>query len=199
MKKNLFLSVLILMNVSLLANDNSEGVYFGLGYGSVKYSDSNYVNEIITPAELSTSDSGVKVYGGYQFNNVVALELGYADLGTFNAGGYSQTSTSVSAGVNLGYSFLESQLRPYVLLSLAMLNTQFENNPYNDLNGDNTIIQYGVGIQYEPNFLDGFGVRLAYELNPYSLSALGHSGSTTIQKDYSQSLNQLYVAFQYKF
>jgi len=186
-----------LLSISAMAGDNSSGVYLGLGYGSTKYNDSNYVNEMVTAEKLNDSDSGLKLYGGYQFNNVVGIELGYADLGKFSAGDYSQETTSINLGANVGYSFLDGQLRPYAILGLAMMDLKYSNSPahISDLSGSHGSLHYGLGIQYEPDFLHGVGIRLAYEADRYGIEVSGFGTS----KSYNQVLSQLYGAVQFKF
>ena len=54
--------------------------YVGLGYGLTSY-DTGISNTTGT-ASLDEDDSGFKLFGGYNANKNVAIELAYADLGT---------------------------------------------------------------------------------------------------------------------
>ncbi|MCW1890338.1 porin family protein [Vibrio chagasii] len=61
---------------------------------------------------------GYDLYGGYQFNRIVGIELGYTDYADYESYGtkvFSPTSLSVTA--NLGYTF-DSSIRPFVLAGL---------------------------------------------------------------------------------
>ncbi|MDQ7006887.1 MAG: porin family protein [Acidobacteriota bacterium] len=72
-KVSLFLVVLILVGTPVLA---VEGPYAGLGLGSTKVDD--------TDVDLVFSDSamGWKVFGGYAFTDMFAMEFSYFESGT---------------------------------------------------------------------------------------------------------------------
>ena len=54
-------------------------------------------------------------------------------------------------------------------------------------------------IQYEPDFLIGFGIRLAYEADMYAVNVSGYNGTEYIDENYVQSLGLTYLGIQYKF
>ena len=182
--------------------DNRSGLYLGAGIGNASYSDSDLALTI-AGTDVDDKASGVKAYLGYQFNNVIALELGYTDYGKYEAvnplSDYAYSATSYSLAVNLGYSFWNSQMRPFVNIGLAYLSTKHDGTLkplYKDLTNDaNVGFHYGVGFQYEPDFLYGIGVRIAYEADVYATQVVGG----TTDKTYSQTNNMLYAAVQYKF
>ncbi len=182
---------------------NRSGLYIGAGMGNAGYSDSD-LSLLIGGSEIDDKASGVKAYLGYQFNNVIGLELGYADYGKYEAtnpaSDYSYTATSYSLAANLGYSFWNSQMRPFVNLGLAYLSTKHEGMlpVFVDLTNDVGIgFHYGLGFQYEPDILHGVGFRVAYEADMYA-TALS-TGSSVTDKTYTQVNNLLYAAIQYKF
>jgi len=182
--------------------DNRSGLYIGAGMGNAGYSDSD-LSETISGSKVDDAASGVKAYLGYQFNNVIGLELGYADYGTYEAtnplSDYSYSAKSYSLAANLGYSFWNSQMRPFINIGLAYLSTKHDGTllpQYKDLTNDVNIgLHYGVGFQYEPDFLYGAGFRIAYEADMYATAVTGGLDDKT----YTQTNNLLYVAVQYKF
>lgn len=181
---------------------NRSGLYLGAGVGNAGYSDSD-LSVTISGSEIDDAASGVKAYIGYQFNNVIGLEFGYADYGKYEAtsaaSNYAYSVTSYSLAANLGYSFWNSQMRPFVNIGLAYLSTKHEGNllpQYVDLTNDvNLGLHYGLGFQYEPDVLHGVGFRIAYEADMYATAVAGGLEDKT----YTQTNNLLYVAVQYKF
>jgi len=210
--KKILLSIITIgvLSTSLFSGQNSDGAYIGLGYGVTGYSDDDYLNKELNLDNLDKSDSGFKVYGGYQFNNIVAVEGSYTDYGEFSADqSFKNKSKSFSVAANLGYSFLDGQLRPFGIIGLGYANTSFNNYPtstYDNSTGTYTIItppdkghgtiHYGLGIQYEPDILQGAGIRLAYESDIYSMT-FERTGSE--DKTYTESLGIAYLGIQYKF
>lgn len=196
MKKSLIaVGAAVLLSTAVLADPNSSGAYVGTGFGTTGYADDNYVRDIGRTA-LDKSNSGYKFYGGYQFNNIVGVEVGYTDYGKFSAvQDYSQEADSLSVGANVGYSFLDGQLRPFGIFGLGFVSLDIQNSPVS-LPEDNTFTyHYGVGVQYEPDVLMGLGLRLAYEADLYSVDYIRSIGTTT----YLQALDIVYLAVQYKF
>ena len=210
--KKILISVLAAsaLSTALFAGPNSSGAYVGLGYGTTAYNDSDYLNEALKLDNLDNGDSGYKVYGGYQFNNVVGIEAAYTDYGKFTANNdFAMASTAFSVAANLGYSFLDGQLRPFGTVGLSYISSDYSNYPtstYNSSTHTYTIItppannhgafHYGLGIQYEPDALIGFGFRLAYEADVYAISV---QKTDSDDKTYSQGLGIVYLGVQYKF
>ena len=181
---------------------NRSGLYIGAGMGNAGYSDSD-LSLTISGSNVDDTASGVKAYLGYQFNNVIGLELGYADYGKYEAtnplSDYAYSATSYSLSANLGYSFWNSQMRPFVNIGIAYLSTKHDGTllpQYVDLTNDTNIgLHYGVGFQYEPDILHGVGFRIAYEADMYATAVAGGINDKT----YTQVNNLLYAAIQYKF
>lgn len=190
----------LLLSTGAMAGENRSGFYLGAGMGSVAYSDSD-LSVDMGVGKLKNDDNGLKLYGGYQFNNVIGIELGYADYGKnvqeVNTQDYSYAVKSYSVAANVGYSFLDSQLRPFVNVGLGFISGTHENLPvgYININDNALSFHHGLGIQYEPNVLKGVGFRLAYEADMYFTSVT--AGSTS--KTYTQLNSMVYGAVQYKF
>ena len=191
MKRILLASLLAFgFTASAIASEDGSGAYAGLAYGNTAFSDDG--------ALLSTlkddSDKGFKVYGGYQFNKIVGVEATYTDYGKFTYNdGKTLEATAMSVGANLGYNFLNGQLRPYALVGLSYLSLDQNNGALYD--DDKTIsYTYGVGIEYSPTVLNGVGFRAAWNTDIYVVDSSG----TGDEYD-AQGFGILSVAVQYKF
>ncbi len=196
MKKSILaMGAAALLSTAVIAGPNSSGAYVGAGFGATGYADDNYVQDVGRTG-LDKSDTGYKIYGGYQFNNIVGVEVGYTDYGKFSAAqDYIQEANAMSVGANVGYSFLDGQLRPFGIIGLGYVNLDTQNSPVTIVDDTVATFHYGVGIQYEPDALIGFGLRLAYEEDFYSIEHVKVIGTIT----YLQALGVVYLGVQYKF
>lgn len=119
------------------------GGYVGLTLGSA--------NKNVPGA--SETNSAVGVFGGYSFNQNVAVELGYIDLGTAAAGAIKFTSWDVSA---VGTFPINEQFSIYGKLGIA--DTKEEGG---GLSGTRSTATYGLGGQFNVN--PNVGIRLGWE------------------------------------
>jgi hypothetical protein len=202
--KTALVSACLLGTVSGAADLDNVGPYVGIGLGSTAFNDNGMVDDINRELgsytlELDDSSSGFKLYGGYKFNKIAAVEAAFTHYGDFHlkeyvfgtSGTFSPSSLSLSA--NLGYDFADGQFRPFALIGLSHV----------DLDGwveDDTQagIHIGFGVQYDPVQLNGFGFRLAYEADAVSVNT-GISGATYIEENYGQSVGMLYISAHYRF
>lgn len=81
------------------------GFYVGGSLGQSSF-DKEIVRELITLGTVDTSDTGFKVFGGYQFNRNVGLEVAYVDLGKASYSGFAGPDPVIGGkvevtGVNL--------------------------------------------------------------------------------------------------
>ncbi len=199
-KKLLWLMALAtLMTPIADADEDGSGAYIGLGFGVTAYVDSNFVKEEQNAEdELGSSDNGFKIYGGYQFTKIIGLEVSYTDYGEFTAGDYTHASQSANISANLGYSFLDGQLRPFSLLGFSYLKNSFphrDNTP--SIDEDDFAFHLGLGLDYTPHGLGGVGFRLAYEGNSFSYDV--DSNASTKGDTYRQAFGILYLGVHYKF
>jgi len=201
MNKKLWIVALTasLFTCNAMAEGNS-GVYFGAGYGSTAFADDDLgKNSNVNQGELKEdTDNGVVVYGGYKFNNIIAVEASYRNYGKFtykNGGSLEASSFAVSA--NVGYAFLENQLRPFAVAGIGIVSVDYAlGNSVIQLDDTAGAFHYGFGLEYEPNALNGLGFRIAYEGDIYAIEL---QGVGVDDKTYSQSLGQLYLGVQYRF
>lgn len=187
MKKILLASLLAFgLTASAIASEDGSGAYIGLGYGTTTFDKGD------APRLNDDSDSGYKVYGGYLFNKVVGVEAAYTDYGDYTyITNTTLSPTAISIAANLGYTFLNGQLRPYALAGLSYLDLNQNRTAYYD--DDNTVaFAYGAGIEYSPTILKGLGFRASWNADIYVVDPI-------ITDDYTQTLGMLNVSVQYKF
>jgi OOP family OmpA-OmpF porin len=90
---------------SAQAQQSVAGFYVGGSVGQSSF-DKDIVRELITSGRVDTSDTGFKVFGGYQFNRNFGLELAYVDLGKASYSGFAGPDPVIGGkvevtGVNL--------------------------------------------------------------------------------------------------
>jgi len=164
MKKILLASLLAFgFTTAAVASEDGKGTYVGLAYGNTAYASSsdnfNLDND---------TDSGYKLYGGYQFNKIVAVEASYTDYGKFAyTSTHSIETTALGVVANLGYNFLDGQLRPFALVGLSYLD--FTQNGGDFFDDDNTLaVTYGLGVEYSPTVLNGVGFRALWNVDAFT-------------------------------
>ena len=102
--------------------------YVGLGYGLTSYDTS--ISNTTGTASLDEDDSGFKLFGGYNFNKNVAIELAYADLGKATLSG-NPGDTFVLDGILFAFINSGSLDIEGSLLSLAGVFTHHFNDAFN--------------------------------------------------------------------
>lgn len=211
----------LLLTTSLMAEEvksastKSDGFYLGAG-GGVTFNLSmlsvgDYQDDTSTyrTSSLSDSDAGYIVYGGYQFNKIIAVEAAYTDYGSFSDSAVSKIGgeevtfksdpNSVAVYANAGYTF-ENGLRPFGQIGLGYLTVNGSNSTKNIGIDDSVSMRFGLGLEYAPVNFSGFGLRVAYidELTmdgSYESDDNGKDTSTLMMNVYGM----LYVGAQYKF
>ena len=188
MKKILLAGLLLLsFAVSATAREGVKGGYVGLAYGSTTYSVEDNLNL------EKDENSGYKLYLGYQFNRIIGIEGSYANYGKFvYANAQNIKTTGVGIAANIGYNFLEDQLRPFALLGLDFLRfnqggtSWFKDNSV-------TAFKYGLGLEYSPKTFAGVGFRVLWETSVFNVKHIGKDDN----EPYGFSMFSISV--QYKF
>ncbi len=90
---------------SAQVQQSQAGFYVGGSVGQSSF-DKEIVRELLTSGRVDTSDTGFKVFGGYQFNMNFGLELAYVDLGKASYSGFAGSAPVTGGkvevtGVNL--------------------------------------------------------------------------------------------------
>lgn len=180
------------------------GPYAGVGLGATYFEDNGMIEDTnleagFTLLQFDNSASGVKLYGGYKFNAVAAVEASYTHYGEFalreTVFGTTKTiaPTSFCIAANLGYDFLEGEIRPFGILGLSFMDLD------KWVDDDTGVgVRVGLGIQYDPASLHGVGFRLAYEGDAFGVET-GLPAGRHLKGEYSQALGMLYFSAQYRF
>ena len=207
MNKILFTLIICMVSIKpILASEDGSGTYFGLGGGYSTYNADFFVNQYFIEEDVGVSATrgfrdnatGLKIYGGYQFNKIVAVEAAYTEYGKFTAANYAQDPSSFSVYANLGYNFLNGQLRPFGLIGLGYLKS-FQSRDL--LEQDFATLHGGVGIEYSPTALNGIGFRASVDWDVRSSyeDAVDDSSNEVVSAFFYQSYTLWSVAVQYKF
>ena len=147
------------------------GVYIGGAFGQAEHNDACEGANI----SCDEKDTAWKIFGGYQFNRYVAVELGYADLGQSKASG-TVGSVTVNATFNVtawelvGVGSFPVMDRLSVLGKAGFYRGEVESRgtgtigaitvPVN-LDESNTDITFGIGVRYD--FSRNAGVRAEWQ------------------------------------
>ena len=196
MKKTItILSMAAILATSAMAAEGKG--YVGLGFGGSGYVDSDLIKDASKDtAKLDTSDVGFLAYGGYQFNNIVGIEGAYNNYGSFSVSDDKIKVSSVSVAANLGYDFLDDQLRPFGLVGLSYMMSDYPDEGKN-FDASPVGLHLGLGLDYTPTILKGVGFRVAYTLDGYNLTA--DISKDKLDKSYTQTAGLLYLGVNYNF
>ena len=228
----LSLSASVLLSDESAKQTTGKGFYMGAGLGASVYNvaltDSTYLIQDENNVgynvegnnleELDDIDLGYVLYAGYLINKIIGVEGSFTNYGAFsgtiketnklgNTKEYKFTKKPKSMAVyaNAGYTFLNGQLRPFGNLGLGYMKT-YQSKTYSNLQfqEDFMTLHYGVGVDYYPTALKGFGVRASYvgdSYADYEVDAVEGPNSTTKIDSTTlwQSYSLFFVSAQYKF
>lgn len=173
------LSLTIVLGASSVQAGDSN-FYVGLGYGATD-ANSNIANTTGS-IKLDESDSGFKIFAGYQFNKNIAVEGFYTDLGSFSLSGDSgetytldgrslaflsdgtSTLDSTTFGVAGVFSFpINDTVSPYAKLGFHRWDMKGNQHLLASslTNDDGTDPMYGLGINV--SFNNDLQLRIEYE------------------------------------
>lgn len=197
----LFKLVLIIgsLTVALNAVEKDESrIYMGLGVGGSAYVDSGFAKEQIAGVDKEVTQDGIgsKIYGGYEINRIIAIEAAYVYYGSFKVTDhYKYSAQGLSLSGNVGYTFFRGQLRPYLLIGLGYIFSNFPHDSV-DVEDYSPSLHTGLGMTYVPKSLGGVGFRVAYESNSFIYTI---DEDTVDEKQYAQGFGILYLGVEYKF
>lgn len=183
--RSIFSTVVILSAMASLnvqAESSESPFYFGASVGSANHSTN--ITNLTGTATNDETDSGFKVFAGYQLTNNVSFQLQYSDLGeevlagelndTFTVNGQLRTiiasdflakSAMSSLGVSGLYHFnREGVFQPFVKLGFQQWDISAnETSTAGNVSAkdDGFDIFYGVGLDVKVK--DNISVRAEYE------------------------------------
>ena len=190
--------LIVLMFLVGSAQAKDEGAfYLGGGYGFT-YSSVSVLNEYYLPNDkvdargryksIAMQDSSYNFYAGYQFNNIVEVELSYKDYGTLEKEYFTENPYSIDFSANLGYNFLNNQFRPFVIVGAGYM---YSNS--NVLEDNFTVFNLGFGGEYYPTSFKGVGFRLLAQSDSYIGSGVAYDPSTN--RSVSSTLFRYYYMY----
>ena len=190
---------LMLLNSLSLADDKGTGLYGGIGFGNTAFEDDHYIEKEQPQVRgtLSETALGVKLYFGYLINKIVGVELDFTDYGDFHTKDYTYKTKAASGNMNVGYSFLQGTLRPFVLLGIGYVVNDFPHFNNTPVDDNKVATHMGLGLDYTPAFAKGFGLRGAFESDTFAYRVPQDSDNST--KDYEMGLGMLYLGVHYKY
>ncbi|NVN80115.1 MULTISPECIES: porin family protein [unclassified Vibrio] len=189
-KSALALGLISAVSLPALAAGTDGGAYIGGGLSVYQDSDTDGA------PSLDSSGMGYNLYGGYQFNRIVGVELGYTDYANYKNSTDKLSPTSISVSANLGYTF-DNTIRPFVLAGLSSVDLNANSGAgYDDDSG--TGFHFGVGVEYTP--VEHLTLRLisqadAVSVNDYSIGSNGSFKSG----DHTLAFNSISFGGSYNF
>ena len=134
MKK--IITVLFLSTFLIPTLANAQG-YIGASIGQSDYEDEE-------------TDTGFKIYGGYQVNQNFAVEGGYTDLGEVSDGSFSLSSNGFEVAA-VGMLPINPQFDVFGKLGLFLANTEASAVGFGSADDDSSDIFFGLGLSYHIN------------------------------------------------
>lgn len=150
----------------------AQGFYIGGSVGRSAADDGNAVPDLITSGSVDGTDTGFKIFGGYQFNPYFGLELAWVDLGTAkysgSFAGFPVTGGSVKTD---GFNFSAVGTYPFgsgfaVFGKVGAFAWESRQNdvtagtPFSNKESGGDVF-FGVGVSYD--FTRNIGVRAEWE------------------------------------
>lgn len=136
-----FLLALSLWAVTSVAAQEENQSRKYLTVGAVLQSDFEFAGDLNNYEE---EGSGYYLGGGYSFNNMVSLELGYTDANDYTAGNGEKSEVSMVELSGLTHMRFDSPLAPYLRVGLYHAET----SQHGGLEADENGFFYGVGVDY---------------------------------------------------
>lgn len=155
---------------SALAQDAAKGFYAGASLGQSKFKGACDSEAGVTLSNCKDSDTAWKLFGGYQFNPYLAVELGYNDFGrissdatvvvggsTFTGNARIEATAFEATGIGslpLGHQFsLYGKLGVYYAETKSSANVQQTTPPFasgsSSASDNNTNLTFGFGARYD--------------------------------------------------
>lgn len=170
--KLLVVAVLALSGASAASQAAAQGFYLGGSVGKSDFDDDNAIPDLITSGSVDGSDTGYKIFGGYQFNQNFGVELAWVDLGKASYSGtffgFPVTGGSVeTSGLNVSAVGILPLGSGFALFGKAGLFA-WESKARDVTGGvpfsakdDGTDLSLGVGVSYD--VAKNFGIRAEWE------------------------------------
>jgi len=166
--KPFFTAALVALGVASAPalSQQETGWYAGLSVGQSKAKDA-CTGTAFTGITCDDSDTAFSIFGGYQVNRNLGLELGYVDLGEATASGLGATASAKSKGFELlgvGTYPINQQFDVYGKLGFFRWDLDLSaSGPGGSisLSESGTDLTYGFGVKY--SFTKNVGMRVQWQ------------------------------------
>jgi len=165
-------AVLVLSGLVAASAAPAQGFYIGGSVGQSDFDDSNVIPDLITSGSVDGSDTGFKIFGGYQFSPYFGLELSWVDLGKASYSGRF-------GALNVTGGTLETSGLNFSAVGILPLGSNFAllgkvgffawESDASDVTGglpfsgteDGSDVSYGIGASF--NFTRNLSLRAEWE------------------------------------
>lgn len=165
-------AVLMLSSLFAASQASAQGFYIGGSVGKSDIDDEIAIPALITSGSVDGTDTGFKIFGGYQFNQNFGVELAYVDLGkaTYSgdffgtpvAGGKVELwGINISAVGTLPLNPSFAVFGKVGLFSWEAKASDVTGGVPFSAKDDGADISYGIGASY--NFTKNFSARAEWE------------------------------------
>jgi len=158
--KSLFTAALVALGfASAPALSQQTSWYAGLGLGQA-FHDTDCTG-LIT---CDDKDIAWKIFGGYQFNKYLGVEVGYTDLGKASLGDAVSTATLKVKGFEalaVGTFPINEQFEVYGKAGLFRWDLDVSDPTVGSISESGTDLTFGIGAKY--NFSKTLGIRLEWQ------------------------------------
>lgn len=204
MKKHLaflFITAAI-SNTAHAVEDIHQGFFWGAGFGHTSYVDDTWDESSYS----DTQDSTRKIYAGYRFNRIVAVELGYTDYGQVKSchnsscslGSYTVEPEAFSIAANVGYTF-DNGLRPFAIVGLSSIDL---NQSERIFDSDSDVsFRFGIGGEFSPKEVPELAFRLSWEMDLFDAEEDRYDDDDWWDDDDElfSSVSSIYLGISYQF
>ncbi len=195
------LVLLVLIPLTLDARRNGEGYYIGYGSGGSYYHDDGLAKDI--DADMSSISGAYKFYTGYKYDHSFSLEGSFTGYGIYEIKGPGDLDDrlepkSGAVYLNFGQDFWHNQIRPFGIIGAGVLWLDADKGNIYDSEAFLSL-HYGLGIEYNPRWLFGWGARWSYEADwsRYKMTQEVKDGGG--HGHYDNFIGTLYIGVHYKF
>ncbi|MEZ8605522.1 MULTISPECIES: porin family protein [Vibrio] len=177
LKSTFLLGLVGLVSFPTFAANIEGGSYIGAGFGVHQDSDTD------GGGNLDAESMGYSVYGGYQFNRIIGVELGYTDYGDYDSkvGDKVFSPTALSVSANVGYTF-DNSIRPFFVAGLSYVDLNSGKGSNYKIDDDSGAgFHFGIGVEYTP--IDRLTLRLISQADAVNIEFTDNNGKRLKSRD----------------
>jgi len=147
-------SMLTLSSPASAQGQSDVGWYIGGSYGMTSFD----IGGVPAGISVDDSDSGFKIFGGFQFSRHWGAEVGYVDFGKATIGDFGDIGVTALTFAGTGTLPLNESFSLLGKVGMAMWDASGSASSGND----GTDLFYGIGARY--NFNKNLSVQVEYEI-----------------------------------